>query len=281
MKYLAAVFALLVLAVPVRAEGEPLRVALHGPTPEVTARLATALDEVLDTDVRLVDESADADLVVALGDTAFRAATGRGIPVIGLRLAPELVAGLLPAVCNCSAVPAHASALDQLRLIRRLLPGARRVGLLYRGRMPYGESLAEQARQLGLLLVPVDARNRPPAVTLAELMPRVDVLLALPDPGLYNAETARAILMTSYRQNRPVVGPDEHWVKAGSLATARVDEAAQLAALVAMIDHYRATGALPPPPAPGAGALVNPHVAEAFLVPVPAGADVETLEVEP
>ena len=45
-----------------------------------------------------------------------------------------------------------------------------------------------------------------------------DVLLALPDPAIYNAKTIKSILLTTYRHRIPIIGFSENFVRAGALA---------------------------------------------------------------
>lgn len=45
-----------------------------------------------------------------------------------------------------------------------------------------------------------------------------DVLLALPDPAIYNAKTIKSILLTTYRHRIPVIGFSKNFVHAGALA---------------------------------------------------------------
>lgn len=45
-----------------------------------------------------------------------------------------------------------------------------------------------------------------------------DVLLALPDPSIYNARTIKSILLTTYRHRVPIIGFSENFVRAGALA---------------------------------------------------------------
>lgn len=47
-----------------------------------------------------------------------------------------------------------------------------------------------------------------------------DALLALPDPLIFNRNTARNILLTAYRQRVPIIGFSANYVKAGALAAA-------------------------------------------------------------
>ncbi len=45
-----------------------------------------------------------------------------------------------------------------------------------------------------------------------------DLLLALPDKNIYNSETAKSILLTSYRYRKPLIGFSRNFVNAGALA---------------------------------------------------------------
>ena len=44
-----------------------------------------------------------------------------------------------------------------------------------------------------------------------------DVLFALPDRMVYTRESARGILLQSFRKRTPVIGPNEAWVRMGAL----------------------------------------------------------------
>ena len=53
---------------------------------------------------------------------------------------------------------------------------------------------------------------------LALALEKSDALLALPDPIIFNRNTARNILLTTYRRRVPVIGFSANYVKAGALA---------------------------------------------------------------
>jgi len=52
---------------------------------------------------------------------------------------------------------------------------------------------------------------------LEQIATRADVLLALPDPMVYTRESARGILLQSFRRRTPVIGPNDAWVRMGAL----------------------------------------------------------------
>jgi putative ABC transport system substrate-binding protein len=54
-------------------------------------------------------------------------------------------------------------------------------------------------------------------VNLPRLMPEVDVMLALPDPTIINAQLIQSILPTTDRYRVPVIGYSQGYVDAGML----------------------------------------------------------------
>lgn len=106
----------------------------------------------------------------------------------------------------------------QLELIGLALPTARKVGMLVggesKGHLP---ALEKAARERGFELVvsPVDHAGL--FAALQAVLPDADVLLALPDPGVFNSQTAANILTAAYRRQLPLVGFSPAYVKAGAL----------------------------------------------------------------
>ena len=66
-----------------------------------------------------------------------------------------------------------------------------------------------------------------------------DVLLALPNPSIYNSKTIKSILLTTYRHRVPVIGFSESFVRAGALAAIH-SSTKQLAKQITelIIKHY-------------------------------------------
>ena len=106
----------------------------------------------------------------------------------------------------------------QMELIRLALPAVRNVGILVgaesRGHVPALEKAA-RARGPGLVVAPVDQGGLFPA--LQSVLSDANVLLALPDPTVFNSQTAANILTAAYRRQVPLVGFSPSWVKAGAL----------------------------------------------------------------
>lgn len=104
--------------------------------------------------------------------------------------------------------------------IQRLVPGARTVGILF-DPVQNEQRAADTAtalKRLGfdVVLEPVSGPAALPGA-LQRMQNHADVLQALPDTVVFAPEHARALLMFSFRQQIPLVGPTEPWVKAGAL----------------------------------------------------------------
>lgn len=126
----------------------------------------------------------------------------------------------------------------QLRLARLLFPHAQRIGVLYDEHSAFLlDELRHAAAPLGLTVVgqpwPDQGDSRP----LLSLLGDSDLLLGLDDQDLYNARTAKSLLLTSYTRQRALLGPSISFVRAGSLASSYSDQADWLATLDELLDQ--------------------------------------------
>ncbi|MGB1220121.1 MAG: ABC transporter substrate binding protein [Alcanivoracaceae bacterium] len=256
---------LLCVSLAMVAAGEgPLRVFLSGPASDAL----TAFEQGLSTptsSVSITESASQADILLPVGDGAF-AAVSSGSPVFAVRVSRRVLDQRRADGCRCSGIYAGARPSDQLALVEALLPRARRVGVVLSRQNRFLErELAEAAAdRIALRVEIVDSAEQLP-VALSRLLPAVDVLLLLPDPMLFNAETARLLLLTSYRQGRPVVGPDNAFVRAGSLASIDASTRDVVSHTLAVLEGYTA-GRLPPPDYAARTISINPHVARTYGV---------------
>lgn len=108
----------------------------------------------------------------------------------------------------------------QLAFTRFLMPHKRRIGVLLssytnnrRGQL---ESLAQEWG-FDLQIAEVTSAEQI-GKQIRMLSDRIDVLLALPDPTVFNSKTLAGILLTTYRNRIPVIGFSEGMIKAGAIA---------------------------------------------------------------
>jgi hypothetical protein len=72
-----------------------------------------------------------------------------------------------------------------------------------------------------------------------------DVLLATPENKIYNSQTIRSILLSSYRHQTAVIGPNEGFVTAGALASVATSSDQYIDELIIMMEEYIETNSLP------------------------------------
>lgn len=108
----------------------------------------------------------------------------------------------------------------QFALIRLALPEFNRVGILLGpDSADLAPALRGAARASGLTAVIAQVDNEAELLpALKKLLGECDALLAVPDPLLYNRNTAQTILLTTYRHRVPLFGFSPSYVKAGALA---------------------------------------------------------------
>lgn len=167
---------------------------------------------------------------------------------------------------NSSAIYADQPLSRQLQLINALVekrPASIAIGWQH---PHYGRQIAALQRRYPQLkivdeqLAGSDAQRR-----INRLIQRNDVLLATPESALYNARSARGILLAAYRHNKLLIGPTQSFVNAGALASVISTPEHYAADIREMIHRYLSSGALPAPQHPSRyRVVVNHHVAESL-----------------
>nr|WP_175540225.1 ABC transporter substrate-binding protein [Pseudomonas sp. NFIX28] len=126
----------------------------------------------------------------------------------------------------------------QLQLIRKVLPQARRIGVLYGADSAFLlRELHQAAHPLGLEIVAERWDDTNDSRPLQNLLKSSDVLLGLDDPRLYNPKTAKNLLLSSYARQLALIGPNAGFVKAGSLASTYSDQEDWLQVLDDLLDQ--------------------------------------------
>jgi len=107
----------------------------------------------------------------------------------------------------------------QVQLIRLAFPEARRVGVLLsaeQGGLVGELDEALRAQQLSLVHDTLSGKERLIA-PLESVLSGADLLLAVPDPLVFNRNTAQSLFLTSYRYRVPVLGYSRSLTRAGAL----------------------------------------------------------------
>lgn len=260
-------------ALPALANAAP-RVLVLSPddSPQLRAALAGLREALGATPIEEI--AADADPGARL-----KAAAREGNDVALIALGPQAAAraaraapGLATVDCmaaqtapDAQAVPADVPGDQQVLWLKRLLPRARYIALLYDPARNAArvESLAASLRRADLNPLPVAVPS--PAMlpaALGRLPGAVDAILAVPDATVYAPQAAKSLLLFSFRHKLPLVGTSESWVKAGALYALAWDyrEVGAYCGRLALRRLQGEDAAAPAPPRPRV--VVNGRTAE-------------------
>lgn len=219
-------------------------------------------------------ESGAPRLFIALGTEALKQVLGRDmrVPVIAALIPRSGFERVTKEFSKKNSTAVTAVYLDQplgrqLDLLRLALPDAKRVGVLW------GPESASLQPALASVLLSRGLQEVGGQVGaggalfsgLKAALDSADVLLAMPDPYVYNSATVANILFATYRARVPVLAFSPSYVKAGalmSLHTASAQIGVQAAVMARLWLH---SGILPPPQYPvDFGVTVNEHVARSL-----------------
>lgn len=181
---------------------------------------------------------------------------------------------------NVSAIYVDQPFERQAQLVRLAFPEARRVGVLLSTEQAalageIGAALAAQQLELVKQTVPADARLITP---LEAVLGGSDLLLAVPDPQIFNRNTAQSIFLTTYRYRIPVQGYSHSLTRAGALLSLH-SSPAQIGRQAAEWLNQALQTATPRLPAPAYPAYfsvsVNEQVGRSLGITLPAEAELE------
>ena len=168
----------------------------------------------------------------------------------------------------------------QALLIRLALPDVRRVGVLLSAEQSgvIGElDDALRAQRLSLVYATLTGDER--LITpLETVLSEADLLLALPDPLVFNRNTAQSLFLTSYRYRDPVLGYSRSLTRAGALLSLHSSPAQIGRQAAEWVKSALQEGSvrLPPPAYPRYFSVsINDQVASSLGVTLPSEADLE------
>ena len=190
-------------------------------------------------------------LIVTIGASVTEYILGKDIsnPVLSLLIPKHAYKALKEA--KKTTGPWIVSYIDhpvfrQLSLIKHLLGKNKTVGsILGPVSVKDRDKLVASAKKnrQKLLVETIDSDDNLIA-SLKLLTNQIDVLLALPDPVAFNRKTVRGILLLTYRNNIPVIGFSQSYVKAGAVAALYSDPEQITNQAYLLIDEFLRTGDL-------------------------------------
>jgi ABC-type uncharacterized transport system substrate-binding protein len=229
----------------------------------------------------------EARLAVAVGVRAAEA-------LAGISSRPPVLAVLVPRAWYLKSGRARLSEGDrqvsaiyldqpferQARLIRLALPDVRRVGVLLGADQEWLTGELDEALRTHALMpvhetLGADERLIRP---LEKVLAGSDLLLAVPDPRVFNRNTAQSLFLTSYRYRVPVMGYSQSLTRAGALLSLHSSPAqiGREAAEWVSSALQGPTVRLPPPAYPAyAGVSVNEQVARSLGLVLPPEGELE------
>lgn len=165
-----------------------------------------------------------------------------------------------------TAIFADPNPADQLRLVSLLYQRRVQVAVIVSDETSYLiPELTSAADKTGIDL---SVHRFSAGDNLNRLLSRIDhasAVLAIPDSEIYNKDTIRNILITTYRSDQPLIGFSTSMVRAGALATTYSDIDDIVAQLAETIDQLDASGRVPDPQFPKYfNTVVNDNVARSL-----------------
>jgi ABC-type uncharacterized transport system substrate-binding protein len=220
----------------------------------------------------LADICRQADVVVGIGLEAAQAASQEcTVPMLAVLITRQQANNLFkdsPRAVT-SAIYLEADPVLNLRLLSRMLPGAKTVGVFVP--LPSAAWLPEvraEAQRLQLRLDEIEASDDEEAVRkLRTRLSTLDAVLLPPETSIINAWSLKPILLMSARAGVPTFGGiTEDYVKAGVTATVVLD-LDRLHEQILAVTARLAQGIAPPPAYPDAHhVVINETVARALSI---------------
>ncbi len=261
-------------------DAAPYRAALQGfqdqlkrslPGAEVVVHvLAAGKDDAV---LVKIMRAQDPVLVLALGSAAVEVARQLGdVPV---------VAGMVLHASDVTRGPQFTGVFLEFPFevafsyLKRILPGQRRVAVLYNGaeNQPTIDQASRAARTADLELL---ARKVPTASGLPDMLKSLtnsaDVLWGIADTLVLTPETARPILLFSLQNRIPFVGLSAPWVRAGALYALErdyPDVGRQCAELAGQVLAGLPPASLPPAPPRKVLYVINRRTADQLKLNIP------------
>jgi putative ABC transport system substrate-binding protein len=176
---------------------------------------------------------------------------------------------------------------NQIELVRRALPRAKTLGLLYRESTEKGRALKAEVQAVlpagwKLEAVAVEKHRSFSSAVDVLLKRKVDLVWTWPDAALYNAAGVRTLLLDALRHGVPVYGFSRPFVRAGALLGMGVEPEAQGEQAATVLKSWLDKPQVPRKAevhAPRANVILNLIVADRLSITLPDGVVREAAEV--
>ncbi len=227
-RWFAACLLTCLLALSVQAENTQIAFVVHEKLPSVEQLLEKTAGRLKATaELRLLNNPPATGwqsyaAVVLVGPQALDAWTFTEPPAVAVFVSRDAVAAVSSKLA--SALYLEPPLKRQIALAKSILGADRSLGVLMQDKSQWENS--------GLFLLPLQQSLVTPYFVdqyenlnraLLDLLKNSHALVGTYDTELYSSTNIKNILITAYRQNKPLIGPSSAYIKAGALATTYSD----------------------------------------------------------
>lgn len=216
------------------------------------------------------------DLIYALGTDATKWAKLQNtrIPIIATMVLKDEV---FRQTDNVIGVSLGYSLTTQLQWLKKFFPHQKTVAVLYNPaeNAAVVREIMQVSQQQGLkfVAIPVQSPKELP-LALERLSNHIEVLLAIPDETVMSVNTAKEVLLASFRNRVPLIGLSDNWVKSGAfyaLSWDYVDLGQQSAVLAEKILNGASIKTISPEHPRKVTYTINAKIAERMNMDIPEG----------
>jgi putative ABC transport system substrate-binding protein len=203
------------------SDDEPYRLAIQG----FKDQLAPAHAEFTVLTLQQIKSGTSASiqdlkpgLIYALGNDATQWALQQSatIPIVATLVLKDSILQHSP---NVTGVSLSYSLTTQFQWLKKFFPQQKSVAIIYNPTENEGtvQSAKSISQQYGFRLIPIAVETpKELPYALEQLARNIDILLAIPDETVMTVNTAKEILLASFRNKVPLIGLSDNWVKSGA-----------------------------------------------------------------
>lgn len=183
---------------------------------------------------------------------------------------------------NSAALFSDQPLFRQVSLIEAIFNGKSiRLGIAYQNK-GYEKVLDEISATFSSMKVNIEKIDDLNIVrSITKIIQKNDVLLSITEGDIYNSETIRPILLSSYRHQTVVIGPTEGFVNAGALGTVLSNPDQYISDIIEMVYQYIKTKTLPSSQYTSNFAVkINYSVAESLGLNIPSEEELRILVLD-
>lgn len=271
------VLVILLMLVPTASADAPWTLYLAGNQERARELVRDRIDRRFGDQVRVRPyrgETDDKSLVLTLDAASLAEVRANNVaqPVVALFSTRTHVRDLITNRERFSAVYSDPPLLRQARLGRRIIPSARTLAVLASPEEArHYEALMGALEELGLkgrifVVESTDTLIR----DLSRALSYGDFVLGTSESRIFNRDTVKSLLLTSYRRNRLVIGPNRAFVRAGSVASTYTPAAEQIRMGLDRVESWFEQRSMPEPGYPDHFRVaLNHQVARSMNIPLP------------